>query len=150
LPPLIFFAKGKKPNAGLAAKSKQNYSQNRCATFKIVMRRIIYIFIFLFLCTFFGCNSDDNPFDTEVLFYWNQTKCADPWNTGQNDSNEETEIAVKAYLIDENVRINKLNFDANSPLDVFCESCGCGTGQRILVEVSKSDVSKMKQLGFYQ
>jgi hypothetical protein len=29
LPPLIFFAKGKKPDAWLAAKSKQNHSQDR-------------------------------------------------------------------------------------------------------------------------
>ncbi|MGB3150127.1 MAG: hypothetical protein WBB27_05640 [Maribacter sp.] len=114
------------------------------------MKNTFYTFITLILLLFNGCNSDGNSMETDALFYWNQTKCADPWNTGENDSNDESEIAVKEYLESENVIIQNLGFDTNSPLDISCESCGCGTGQRIIIEVFNSDISKMKELDFYQ
>ena len=104
----------------------------------------------MILVSFYGCNNDDDSMKTEVLFYWNQTKCADPWNTGENESNEQTEIAVKDYLESQNVSIQYLDFDTYSPLDVYCESCGCGTGQRIIVEVSDSDIPRMEELKFYR
>jgi len=114
------------------------------------MKRIYYTFFVLILVSFYGCNNDDDSVETEVLFYWNQTKCADPWNTGENDSNSETEIAVTVYLESEEVSILNMTFDTNSPLDIYCEACICGTGQRIIVEVSNSDTSKMEALNFYQ
>lgn len=114
------------------------------------MKIVIRVFYVLIIGAFSGCSNDDDASKTEALFYWNQTKCADPWNTGENDSNEETEIAVRTFLENENVGVENLNFDSKSPLDKFCESCGCGTGQRIVVEVSNSDISKMEELGFYQ
>ena len=103
----------------------------------------------LFLVTY-SCNSDDDSNDSETMFFWNQTGCGDPWNTGGNNSNEETEVAVTEYLENENINVISLSFDINSPLDVECESCGCGTGQRIIVGVDGSDISKMQDLGFYQ
>lgn len=54
------------------------------------------------------------------------------------------------YLQNENVDILNLSFDTISPLATDCESCGCGTGQRIVVNVKDSDVSKMVELEFYQ
>ena len=86
----------------------------------------------------------------ETLLFWNQTKCADPWNTGENSSNTETENAVTQYLDIENVIVISLSFDNNSPLSTDCESCNCGTGQRIIVEVNNNDISEMENLGFYR
>ena len=114
------------------------------------MKNIFVLFSILILFSFYGCDKNDESMENKVLFYWNQTKCADPWNTGENDSNEQTKIAVKEYLENENIGIQNLDFDTNSPLDVLCESCGCGTGQRIIVKVSNSDISKMEELNFYQ
>jgi len=103
----------------------------------------------LFLVTY-SCSSDDDSNDSETIFFWNQTGCGDPWNTGGNNSNEETEVALIEYLGSENINVISLNFDNNSPLDVGCESCGCGTGQRIVVGVSALDIPQMENLGFYR
>lgn len=114
------------------------------------MNTIKHLFIGLLLITTFGCNSDDDSSNNNIPFYWNQTKCADPWDTGENDPNEETKNAVKVYLENENIIVKNLNFDNKSPLDTLCESCACGTGQRIIVEVIDSDSAKMEAIGFYK
>lgn len=109
----------------------------------------IHVLIGLLLLSVYGCNTDDSIVNQQ-RFYWNQTKCADPWSTGENNSNTETEIAVTKYLQNEDVNILTLSFDTNSPLASDCESCGCGTGQRIIVNVKDAYVAKMKELNFYQ
>ena len=78
------------------------------------------------------------------------SRLTDPWNTGENSSNAETENAITESLESENVTVISLNFDDNSPLATDCEACGCGTGQRIIVEVNNNDNSKMEELEFYQ
>jgi len=108
------------------------------------------LLITLLLLITYGCNNEDDSNGDEKMLLWNQTKCSDPWNTGANDSNEETEIAVIAYLESRKVTVLNLAFDTNSPLDTACEACTCGTGQRIIVDVKNLDVSKMEELGFYQ
>lgn len=97
----------------------------------------------------YSCNNDDKN-GNETLFFWNQSKCADPWNTGENSSNTATENAIIEFLENENVTVISLNFDPNSPLSTECEACSCGTGQRIIVNVNSSDISKMEELEFYQ
>ena len=114
------------------------------------MKNVSYILLGLLLLFNYSCNKDDDSSKKENQFYWNQTKCADPWNTGQNNSNEETKIAVKTYLLNNNINVLNLDFDTNSPLDIYCESCACGTGQRIIVEVKDSDIHKMDELDFYR
>ena len=89
---------------------------------------------------------DDGPL---FEFAWDQTKCADPWGTGQNSSNAETEIALTNYLEQNAIEINDIEFTNDSELDTACESCGCGTGQRILVTVKEEFLSQIQALGFY-
>ena len=101
------------------------------------------IIIGLLILVTYSCNSDDDSNDSETIFFWNQTACGEPWNTGGNNSNEETQVAVTQYLESEDITVNSLGFDNNSPLDIRCESCGCGTGQRIIVGVGVSDISKI-------
>jgi len=55
--------------------------------------KIQFLLGLLILLTF-SCNNDDDSNGNEALFFWNQTQCADPWNTGQNSSNAERENAV--------------------------------------------------------
>ena len=113
------------------------------------MKNLICPFLAMIIIFLLGCSKDDT-LNEDVLFYWNQTGCADPWNTGQNNTNSETEMAVLAYLENENIVVNAIYFDNNSPLDTGCESCGCGTGLRIIVEVNETYISEMEELGFYQ
>lgn len=108
-----------------------------------VMNSSIFPFFFLALI-FISCDKDEEG----KLFYWEQTKCADPWGTGQNDVNSETTIALKEFLDDNDIAALNIQFDNNSTLDVLCESCGCGTGQRILVMVPESDEEELENLGF--
>ena len=114
------------------------------------MKYTIILLIGLISFALYSCSDDDDSPQDESIFYWNQTKCADPWNTGENSTNEETEAAVKAYLENENINVQNLRFDNKSPLAEDCEACDCGTGQRIIVDVEDSDISKMKELEFYQ
>ncbi|WP_437372798.1 hypothetical protein [Maribacter litoralis] len=108
------------------------------------------IFIGIFVIVTFSCNNNDDLSDNENFLFWNQTKCGDPWNTGENNSIDETEVAVTQYLESENIVFTSLGFDNNSPLDTLCESCDCGTGQRIIIGTNVSDISKLENLGFYQ
>jgi hypothetical protein len=48
------------------------------------MKNIFLPFISFILVSFYGCNNHDS-IGSEVLFYWNQTRCADPWNTVEGD-----------------------------------------------------------------
>ena len=99
-----------------------------------------------FLILLLSCKKDP----TNNLYYWDQTKCADPWNTGEDDPNHETEVAITDYLNDNGIDVISIDFDNKSPINNGCESCGCGTGQRIIVEVEKNDGNAIEDLGFYK
>ncbi|RKN75107.1 hypothetical protein D7Z94_25235 [Ulvibacterium marinum] len=90
------------------------------------------------------CNKDDEA----EKFYWEQTKCSDPWGTGERDANPITIQALEQYLEDNDIEALRIMFDNKSALDALCESCGCGTGQRIIVTVPKSDETELQDLGF--
>ena len=110
------------------------------------------IFFLLTLIGFIAgsCNDEDDSSDTQNLFFWDQTQCADPWETGSRNSNSETKTAVILYLNNESITVTDLYFDQKSPLAGACSACSCGTGQRIVVRVNPMDTAKMTQLGFYQ
>ena len=95
-----------------------------------------------------SCATDAVDVDPTV-FYWDQTKCADPWETTENDSNEVTEIALKDYLENNDVSVQNIEFE-QSILPEQCEACNCVTGQRIVVDVNLTSIAKMGNLGFYQ
>ena len=129
--------------------SSHRFCMGRCQ-YKNLMNYNFIILICLIFFSLFSCSNDDDSPQDESIFYWNETKCADPWNTGENRTNGETEVAVKVYLANENINIQNLGFDNKSPLATDCEACDCGTGQRIIVDVEDSDIPKMKELEFYQ
>lgn len=89
---------------------------------------------------------DDGPL---IEMAWDQTKCADPWGTGEGDSNGETEAALLGYLQAREIFVERVRFVEDSNLDVLCEACICGTGQRILVLANGSDVGALTEIGFY-
>lgn len=93
-----------------------------------------------------SCDREDNV----SRFYWNQTKCADPWNTGENDTDQRTREAVFSFLENEGVSVIEVDYDNKSPLDSLCESCACGTGLRVIVDVTEDDEDIMEDLGFYR
>ncbi|PRY12662.1 hypothetical protein CLV24_10733 [Pontibacter ummariensis] len=86
--------------------------------------------------------------ESSTQFYWEQTKCSDPWGTGENNTNTETILAVTKYLEDKGVSVLNVKFDNRSKLGSLCESCGCGTGKRILITVPEQDYRDIKSLNF--
>ena len=108
-----------------------------------VMNNGIFLIFFLALILV-SCDKEEEG----NQFYWEQTQCADPWGTGGNDLNSDTVIALIDFLDDNGITALDIKFDSNSTLDVLCESCGCGTGQRILIVVPGSDKEEIENLGF--
>lgn len=83
-------------------------------------------------------------------FYWDQTGCADPWNTNSNDSNEETQQAVEDYLKKEGVKGAKVISITNNGIQQDCMACFCTTGAQINLTVPLNQKSKMIALGFQE
>lgn len=108
------------------------------------MNRVFLVLSLIAILIFTSCGKDEDG----RQYYWEQTKCSDPWGTGENDSNLDTTNALKDFLKDNSINILSINFDNNSTLDVRCESCGCGTGQRMLISVPELDEEKIENLGF--
>jgi len=113
------------------------------------MKKQVYLIFMIYTTIFLSGCSGDSSSNLSVLFYWDQTGCSDPWETGPNDTNSETEIAIMAYLETNGIKIRRIYFDKNPSPDV-CEACFCTTELRIVVEVSKTHISKMEELGFRQ
>ena len=103
----------------LQAKFESHYFSRDCnmkiRTFPIILMTIISIW---------SCDQDIVKNEAQIDFYWDQTKCSDPWGTGENDSNLETEAALMEYLKNEGIEAIDIEFNNNSELDPGCESCG--------------------------
>lgn len=100
----------------------------------------------LFVLFLQGC-SDDNSLSS-LEFYWDQTGCADPWDTNSNNSNEETQTAVENYLKNERIKGAKVVSITSDGIQMGCEACFCTTGTRINVSVPVSQKERMIALGF--
>lgn len=93
-------------------------------------------------------SSCDNDID-QNLFYWNQTKCSDPWNTGENDSNKITDTALRKYFDDLNVNILEVNFkNISQEGENSCDACSCSSGIRIIINIPDSDNQEVINVGF--
>jgi len=106
-----------------------------------------YLTLSLLLFLFLQSCQEENTL-TLLEFYWDQTGCADPWNTNSNNSNEETQQAIENYLIDKGVRgatVSSINKDG---IQLDCEACFCTNGTRINLTVPKDQKGKMIDLGF--
>lgn len=118
--------------------------------FQFQFLKTAFSLLFLLSMAFLSpsCSDNDDNGD-QVLFLWNQTGCADPWNTGPTDSNEATTEAMVSYLSEnevENARIIRFEFDES--VATFCLACSCTTGTVIYVETTETNSSKMEALGF--
>jgi hypothetical protein len=81
-------------------------------------------------------------------YYWLQTKCSDPWHTGEMHSDEETYDSLMAYLAGQGITPGYASISYDSTLAEDCESCMCRTGNIIFNYVSVEDSAVLGQLGF--
>ena len=100
------------------------------------------LFIIPILLTFYSCQKEKKVED----YYWVETKCADPWNTGENNTDSEVENSVIDYLKNENIKVFDITINHEQGLIEFCEACNCKTGRRIIVSVDNEN--KIQGIGF--
>ncbi len=98
------------------------------------------------LSLFFSCDKKED----NLFFYWNQTGCADPWNTSSNDSDIETIQAVENYLSLESIDAESIKIEFDESLTEACEACSCLTGNQIYVEVDDKYKDAMLELNFVE
>ena len=114
--------------------------------------KLYHIYQVLFFLTLTNCAHNDDLVineNQEGLFYWDQTLCADPWGTGEQDSDSETAIALRNYLKDNDVEVIDLGFKNIKEEGVLtCQSCQCFTWSRIIVQTNEEHYSKIEELGF--
>jgi uncharacterized membrane protein len=100
------------------------------------------VFIVICLLTVYTCQKEKNAED----YYWVETKCANPWNTGENSSDSEVENAVIEYLENENIKVFNISINHENNLIELCKACNCNSGRRIIVSVDNEN--KIKEIGF--
>ncbi len=101
-----------------------------------------------FLAFFISISSCDHEIG-QNLYYWDQTKCSDPWNTGENDSETETTTALKTYFEGLDIDVLEINFENISEEGkVSCDACPCLSGIRILISISDRNHQKVLDIGF--
>lgn len=105
--------------------------------------KIIYLGVLLIVLSSCSSTSYDNQ------FYWDQTKCVDPWGTDENDPNKETSSALKDFLGKKGITVLRIDYEDNST-GLTCDACTCYTGLRIFVSVPERDNDEIKKLGFTQ
>ena len=111
---------------------------------KTTLRFLLVLFI---VPVSMSCSDNDD--DDQVLFLWNQTGCADPWDTGPSNSNEDTTKAIESYLSENGVgNVRSVSFEFDDSLATGCLACSCTTGTVIYVETTVTNSSKMETLGF--
>jgi len=102
-------------------------------------------FLLILLISISSCDKEED----QNLYYWDQTKCSDPWNTGQNDNNTETTIALRQYFENLNITLLEISFENLSQNNEnSCDACNCTTGIRITIDVPENDSQKVLNLGF--
>ncbi len=107
-----------------------------------------YVFLILILFSLGGACSPDEIDDT-VVFYWEQTKCSDPWGTTGNDSQSKTRGAIISFLTENGIYyVNVVNFEDTISNGVNCDACICPTEIDIIVEVNEKYDEEMDTLGF--
>ncbi|MBL4624447.1 MAG: hypothetical protein JKY42_04840, partial [Flavobacteriales bacterium] len=106
-------------------------------------RLLIITFATILILVVYSCQKEKSSID----FYFDQTLCSDPWNTGQNDSELEIENSVKGYLKDQNIKVHDIEIDHHGDLTFVCEACHCLSGTKIIVSVDKKKIFKMKSIG---
>ncbi|PIE99917.1 MAG: hypothetical protein CR994_08720 [Maribacter sp.] len=97
-----------------------------------------------------SCEDNDDSTVNGVEFYWEQTKCLDPWNTNESHSDSTVRSALTGYLKENGVsKIETIDFENTlSQGELTCDACNCPTGIRIILKVPANESEKIEELGF--
>lgn len=107
-----------------------------------------FLYVLSFIVLSFSCTKK-----TQTTFYWDETGCSDPWldfYSTDSCSQEVQNIAIRDYLLSENIELISLSHKYDSSKAEFCFACHCKTGKVFELIVPKNDKRKMKRLGLNQ
>lgn len=111
----------------------------------------INLFIFYVVCLAVCSCTKNDPIgkDEYTILYYEQTFCADVWETGSTDS--ITLANVAAYLNEQNLYVADLSIKQTGAAET-CYACSCKTGKTIYVSTLNSADLKSAyiELGFKQ
>ncbi len=111
-----------------------------------MMKRIGYLFLSCLSILLLANCTEESDFATMV---YSETKCADRWNTNENDSEEDVRNAVVDYLFtDLRIDITTIDFSFDENVAQECEACSCTTGRIITIDVEKNQVDRLEVIGF--
>ncbi len=103
------------------------------------------LFSFLCLSIFSSCEEFEY-----INVFFDRTECAEPWHVEDASASEYGDNAL-LYLASQGIDVRSRNFDSQGPdADPGCTGCSCTTGDRLIVDVNKTDLDAIKLLGFYE
>ncbi|MCG8698229.1 MAG: META domain-containing protein [Bacteroidales bacterium] len=86
--------------------------------------------------------------DLTSTLYWMQTKCADPWNTGESTPVNQTLDSINKYMSAHDISLYHIEIEFKDSDYQSCEACGCLTGNKITVTSKLEDKAKLEEIGF--
>ncbi len=108
------------------------------------MKTFKLIFPFILLFTFLSCQDCDD----DISMIYIETKCADPWQTGEGNSDDEVLTAVEDYLSDLDIDFDDLEIYFDETYAEDCEACVCTSGRVIRLEAEEDQVDELQVEGF--
>lgn len=109
------------------------------------MKYPIIILLSLISISFLNCDSTDSS--TSTWFDYQETQCADAWQTGIGSPSADVENAVINYLDGLGVNVQDVTID-NSGLPEVCLACSCLSGRVISVKADAGDETVLVGEGF--
>lgn len=106
------------------------------------------IFILLSFITLFFMNCDDTDSTTSIWYQYNETQCADAWQTGIGSPIADVETAVENYFSNLNIDIEEITVDTSGTPEV-CLACMCLSGRLINIKVDDSHEAAVLAEGFF-
>jgi hypothetical protein len=97
--------------------------------------------------TLLACEKEETVVNKTMLFTYQQTQCADAWQTGTTDV--QTIQNLKDYLVAQGLETPFLNIilgNSTGTPPFNCTGCTCPTGRQFTISVLESDSLKRKYI----
>ncbi len=107
-----------------------------------MMKKLLWIPVVLTLLIL-GCETGENL----QWFLYEETQCADPWNTGLGSNESEVSNAVIQYFNDLNVSILEVQLDSLNEGEA-CDACFCLSGRGIRIKADANDAAIIENENF--
>jgi hypothetical protein len=122
------------------------YSSTLRKTNSTLMKTICSILILL-ITSFSACKEENENYN---WYRYTETGCMDKWGVYSNKSDAELVNAVKIYLKNKSIEIDKIEVGYDSLLFNPCKACYCTTGRYINVSALTVYEDSLKIIGFYR